>query len=250
MKVSFSLLLLLCFISCQNPKEKSKTVLQHSFQLDKKGSFNLVLPDSDFLIGSIRTGFHTNSDNSLFAFEDHTMMQVIISDSTGRIITSIGGKGRGPKELLHITNAGFNANNEFVIFDARQFLFKVFNLKGEIVSTYELESKKYFLASQNFVEFDSSYFFGIYEAQYLNNLKELPQSNIIAKIDAKGSDKRMFGNYDSLTPKSSLRNFNPSRLAFDKNRNIIFVTQSHSYIIQGWNASTFNRDLVINKNTA
>lgn len=64
-------------------------------------------------------------------------------------------------------------------------------------------------------------------------------------MNTNGETNQIFGSYDSLANNGTQGSSFPAYLAFDEPSKTIYVAQSNSYIIQGWNIETTERTLYI-----
>lgn len=247
MKKSIPFVFYIFLLSCNSNQELSNDTETITSKIDLTPVSEFQISNTNALIGNIRVGFQVSHQNSLYAFEDTILNNIIVTDTTGKVLAVVGGKGRGPKEFLDISSFGFDSDNNVIVYDALQSLIKVLDLDNEIVHTIDLQPEGFNVATPNLISIDNKIYFGIIEIEYLNKLKDLTFSNILVEINENGKSLKKFGNYDSLTPESNLYSVFPTSLAYDFNTKSIFTVQKNSFILQAWNINNNKRSFYTTK---
>ncbi len=241
LKSHFCFLILLCLcMSCTKHKADSKDNLQSSVKnqktLELKKIRDFVLKPGESRIGKIEAPmlvYESASDKKL-VFYDTGLNQIIISDSTGTVVSVFGGVGSGPEEFRHISSFGLDGNI-IIVYDSVLDMVKKFNMDGDFLESYQgLLDDGIWIRSNRLYTYDGNIYFGIQESGKSNE-NDHWLSRTIAVYNKNGDLKKLIGEFDpSLENSGLLYNYVNITMSEDGS---IYTTHRTSPYIQKFNSS-------------
>lgn len=187
-------------------------------------------PDSN-IIGRLRTRFAVNRDNNLFAFYDEIARQFLITDKEGFIKSVISGKGKGPGEVVKAGGFDFDEEDRLVVYDEGQIRITVFNLNGEIVQTSKMENTDYSMGGRKLFISGTEIYTDVINQNYLGDLQNAWQSDLIGVYDYDGKLVNTMGKYDPLIKEAMSYVVFPV-INIDYQDHLILSAHSSGYTIQ------------------
>jgi hypothetical protein len=158
-------------------------------------------------IGKLRPEFVSNRDHSLFAFFDELNMQIVVTDSQGKVQHVVSKRGRGPGELMSVLGYNFDEENRIVVYDGSQRMIKVFEMDGDEHSDVDIDHDKILVGNKYLYTKDEEIIVPVINSEYqTSGLKKAWQSDLIGKFGYNGILIESFGRYDPFlkNPKSYL----------------------------------------------
>lgn len=171
------------------------TGIEEGLKLQKIKEF--VLEHNGFKIGSIEPPMlvYAKDDNVNFILYDRVLAQLLVTDTSGTILQTIGKIGDGPDGLRHILSFGVDADT-LVVYDGVHEMIKKFNLEGELTKSYEGFSKDgVWGRSKRLFSYNDNLIFGVQE-QNKSYARNHWESKTIAIYDREGNLERLMGEYD------------------------------------------------------
>ena len=187
------------------------------------------LPDS-IKIGRIGQMAATQNPK-LWAFEDQTRQNIIVTDNNGNYISRIGSYGSGPKEFTRIRGIAINEHEEMVVFDGSQLLFKVFDLSNSgLINTFAgLDETGYSQVSEHIVFSEDIIYMPVLD------LNKYPartwESTLMVSFTKDGEFIREFGRFSSALKDAKHFSHTPV-IHYNKSGQSFYVGHLPIYVIQ------------------
>lgn len=206
----------------------------------------IVLDDSSIdesgpNIGKLRPEFVSNRDHSLFAFFDELNMQIVITDSQGKVQQVVSKRGRGPGELMSVLGYNFDEENRIVAYDGSQRMIKVFELDGGEHSDVDIDYESRFVGNRYLFAKDEELLVPVINSEFHSSGKEqIWRSDLIGKFGYNGTLIESFGRYDPFlkNPKSYLVF---PHVDADLENNLFLSSHPDRYSLQLYNLETQER---------
>lgn len=175
--------------------------------LDSLYSFKIE-STKEVTIDRIRNIVVFNHEEDKIAWVNDDKKEIFVTDTNGNHIYNFGSIGRGPTEFLEISSIGFNINNDLVIYDGRQDLFKKFREPGNLIQIYDgIIDDGYWLVSRKLFLSNDYLYFGIREAKKANR-NNFWESKTIGIYNSSFDLVKNIGSYDpTLTNEDYLYTF-------------------------------------------
>ena len=151
----------------------------------------------DYLIGSI-DAYQTDTFNNVYIL-DGAQQSILKFNSTGRYLTTIGRRGRGPGEFLDLRNI-FVLNNQLYALDPIQFRISKFNTEGVLLDSYLTPKKSQVLNFFRFILPNDDHTFLIYYRQWGYGRYAHFDKDEIFHLWSKNFDEELqsFGSFDEF----------------------------------------------------
>lgn len=130
---NYSLVLILIYslVSCTaiNEEVPIELITTKKINLDERAQESLH---------RVYTSVAVSSTGDELAFSNYlSPISVVITDLDGKFVETIGGEGRGPKEIESARFLGFDQDDNLVVLDKANSFFKVFNREMDEVSSFD-----------------------------------------------------------------------------------------------------------------
>jgi hypothetical protein len=224
----FIFILIFFICSCGSKNTEGK-VEYYDFVLKDK-SANLIRlneieikEDDEKFIGEI---MYVRIKNRKMFISDRIKNVIVVLNMMGEIEKVIGKNGRGPGEILEISNFDVGDNGLIYLYDMGNRRFSIFDTGGIFFGSFNLNVNLYGLTHIRVKR--NKLYINVVEPQYLNP-SEIYKSNRVAVIDTTGNLLVLFCKSDEIFKKFKLRYFN-AVFDFDKFGNI-YIAQSGTFRI-------------------
>jgi len=222
-------------LGCTDPKDTSTEYVHRLIELNKVDEF--VLSGDGITIGRIETPAIVTQRNEgkRIIFYDTALNQILVADTSGNLLHSMGSVGSGPEEFRNINSFGIDADT-IIVNDASLDLVKKFTFDGELIGMHEAMAKdNIWHRSNRLFAYQGHYYYGTQEAD-----KSQPnnhwESGIIAKYKKNGELVEVFGSYHPSLIKTS-RLYNYANLLQRKDGDF-YTTHRTSFQIQRFSGKT------------
>lgn len=196
----------------------------------------VVLSNMDPPFGSFLEVFKVSNDGSIFIFFENIKQKVFVFDNNGNRINILGKSGKGPAGIERIAGFDFNNESDVIIYDTSQRMIKIFSLRGELLQSFPFMEKADFgIIPYELTYYESSFYSPMIESKYVMKPEK---SKLIAVFSKDGKVKKKFGKLDSFAKSDNNYSFN-SKIAIDRENNILYSTLSTSPFIQSYNLNTY-----------
>lgn len=228
-KILCSVTIILFLIGCSK-SENDPTYYTHTIiELEKTGEF--ILSGDNVTLGRIETPAIVikRQGSKKILFYDAAQNQILIADTMGFILQTIGSVGSGPEEFRHITSFGIDKDT-IIVTDGSLDLVKKFTLDGTLIGMHESMAKdNLWPRSNRLYATNDYYYFGVQESDVSNENNHW-KSKIIAKYTKNGTLVDVFGSYHPSLVGSGLL-YNYANLLQRKDGDF-YTTHRTSYQIQ------------------
>lgn len=235
----FSLILIILIIfnsACQNEYKSKK----QEFNFDKSDNVEIIKkwiygfsiePTPDIHIDRASDVVAFNSSEDKMAWINQDKNQVFVTDTTGAHLFHFGSRGQGPEEFLEISGIGFNENDEIIVFDAKQNMFKNFGDDGILKSVNSgFIEDGISLMSRRLHYHNDMLISAVIDMQYASP-NSFWHSDTAAIFDEEYNFVKSFGTYDSTLIESSYLYTFPI-VTVDKEQNALFISHRKIPFIQ------------------
>ena len=238
--IFFIILFVLIFNSCS--RGETDHINTNSISLTKIDS--VVLNNTEPLFGKFVEQFRINEEGDIWIFAERDQNRIFAFDSLGRFINVVGERGKGPKGIMHVSGFNFNDENQVMIYDAVQRMIKIFDLKGELISSNTVFSEgKYWAHPYSLTSFEDQLLFPITESEFIH---EPHKSRLLLIIDYDGKVDTVFGKHDEFTLKDNSYSAENTVLV---DSSYIFTSSVGSPYIQMYSRVTLQRIDYFGENT-
>ena len=150
---------------------------------------------SDLLLNRVSDVVIANREETLLALINEDTNEIIVFDTEGKHINTIGQAGTGPEDIGRVSAIGFHENENIILYDGAQDFIKKFNLSGDLVDLAPgiLEDGMWIRAPRIFTR-DSHIYLGIEEAR--DSGDDFWTSPTVAQLDLEGELVEQYGTYD------------------------------------------------------
>ncbi|NGP90086.1 6-bladed beta-propeller [Fodinibius halophilus] len=245
MRVFFICSFVFMVFGCGNRADQSETysvstVNKQSLELNHIYSFPLENSSDATVLANPYPSVRLSNDGNRIAIKDMLQDHIVLYDSLGNHLATIGKQGKGPREFVEITSWNFDENKNLLVFDAPQKLVKIFNSNGKLKKSSKVFTEDQLLGfGISFYAHDSLIYMGILEAQY-SNLENAEYSKLIALNNYEGELQKTIGKYDPYVSQATMYTSQPV-FDIDFKRDKIYSTQMNSYRVQVYDLKDHNR---------
>lgn len=238
-----STLLLMIFIACTN--SRGDDISQFSVSNDDLHEINLFKIDNRILmhndqevkedkimLGRVFPYFRISPDGVFHAFRDQVFENIIVSDSTGRILYAVGGQGFGPSEFGRVQTYTVDNSGYVHAYDNSTRLIKVLGSKNDVLDTIEpYQSYHAILTLPKMFLHNDQYFFPGITLSSMGSPKTMSTSDLALIFDRQGRLIRQIGSYDDAISHSLYDNVQPV-IYLEAEGNHLVAMHSNSWRIQ------------------
>jgi len=223
MRSLFIFILIFSLCSCGS-KDAEEEIQNYDFVLKNKSAKLVkvgemkIKEDDDRFIGEI---MYVRVKQRKMFISDKVKNVIIVLNMDGEIERVIGKKGRGPGEILEISNFDVGDNGLIYLYDMGNRRFSIFDTGGVFLGSFNLNVQLYGLTYIKVRQ--NKLYIEVIEPQFFSP-SELYKSNRVAVIDTAGNLLALFCKSDKIFKKFKLRYFN-AMFDFDKYGNI-YIAQS------------------------
>lgn len=165
-------------------------------------------------------------------FVENINQQIWMFDHSGELIEVIGSSGRGPEEFMQISGVFIDGKNRLVVTDETQNLVKIFDINGDLISTFSLfDNEQLFIASRDIFVHDDTLYLQVIEAEFL---AEKHKSHLIARYDLSGEFIDLIGRSDPSIEDSN-HYLAGNHFAVDTDEDILISSLETTYRLQMFN---------------
>ena len=176
---------------------KKEAITEEVEQVEITKKNQIIINSDEFNIGRIDSPmlFYNQGSAKKLLFYDLGLNQILVTDTSGKILNAFGHTGSGPEEFRHITSYGIDADTVIVL-DGSLDKIKKFTVDGKFQSMYDgVIEDGVWPRSNRIFEFEGQYFLGIQEAGKSSSNNHW-ESKTIAVYTRNGDIVELFGDFD------------------------------------------------------
>ena len=113
-----------------------------NLELTVTKEFDLTQESQNLLYNMYTVASHWHDESELAFANFDSPARIVITDYEGNLVDTVGGQGRGPKEVESARYFGFDETGNVVILDRSLALFKYFDRKNKTVTSYDYPIRK------------------------------------------------------------------------------------------------------------
>jgi hypothetical protein len=168
----------------------------------------------------------------------------LVTDKKGKILQTIGSKGRGPREFQMVYTYNYDNRNNLIAYDQVQRLMKIFDPKGNLKESFKIDDERFTISGKMLYARNNKIYVGIRENKYspISNpdLLSAWKSKYFASFTYNGDSVRLFGKSDPFL-KYSKSSYDRTVFTAEFSDNKLYAAHENSYRIQSYDVNTLQR---------